>query len=198
MFGDAGGVFYGTYQFATQTGDAAAVVASPEFRPWAREFHDLSPGTEAFGNKWRVVATRDPKAFGEAQHAYVSRTHYEPVIRGVDGNTGYNLDNASDAVRNATWSVSVQHGAATRILTDAVRQTDKALPRNDPGYKAALIGNIYDRRTAHVTAVRDKAISNGKAKYAINLNIIIQKRYRRERVDALRMLSEEYSGQDVE
>lgn len=74
----------------------------------------------------------------------------------------------------------------------------QGLPRNDPGYEAALIGNIYDRRTAHVTALRDKAISNGKAKYAINLSIIIEKRYRRERIDALRMLAEEYSGQDVE
>ncbi|WP_373690550.1 LysM peptidoglycan-binding domain-containing protein [Sphingobium sp. DEHP117] len=189
--GDPGGVSYGAYQFATNTGDAAAFVASPEFRPWAREFDNLRPGTEAFGNRWRAVAERDPDAFREAQHAYVQRTHYDPVVNRVDRDTGYNLDNASDAVRNATWSVSVQHGAAARILGDAVRRTDQALPRTDPSYEAMLIDNIYDRRTEYVTAVRDRAVSEGRTADARNLTRVINIRYPRERADALRMLDVE-------
>jgi LysM repeat protein len=186
--GDPGGVSYGAYQFATNTGDAAALVASPEFRPWAREFENLTPGTEAFGNQWRAVAARDPNAFGEAQHAYVERTHYDPVVNRVDSDTGYNLDNASAAVRNATWSVSVQHSAAARILSDAVRRTDQALPRTDPGYEATLIDNIYDRRTEYVTALRDRAISQNRTADARTFNNIINNRYPQERAAAQDML----------
>lgn len=186
--GDPGGVSYGAYQFATNTGDAAAFVASPEFRPWAREFDNLRPGTEAFGNRWRAVAERDADAFREAQHAYVERTHYDPVVNRVDRDTGYNLDNASDAVRNATWSVSVQHGAAARILGDAVRRTDQALPRTDPGYEAMLIDNIYDRRTEYVTTLRDRAIAQNRTGDARTFNNIINNRYPQERAAAQDML----------
>lgn len=189
---DPGGISYGTYQFATRTGDAAAFVASPEFRPWAREFENLTPGTEAFANQWRSVAARDPGAFEEAQHAYVERTHYDPVVNRVDSNTGYNLDNASDAVRNATWSVSVQHGAAARILSDAVRRTDQALARTDAGYEASLINNIYDRRTEYVTAVRNRAVADHRINDARGLTRVINIRYPRERADALRMLDLEH------
>lgn len=185
---DPGGVSYGAYQFATNTGDAAAFVASPEFGPWAREFEKLTPGTEAFANQWRAVAARDPGALEEAQHAYVERTHYDPVVNRVDSNTGYNLDNASDAVRNATWSVSVQHGAAARILSDAVRRTDQNLPRTDPGYEAILIDNIYDRRTEYVTTLRDRAIAKNRIEDARTFNNIINNRYPQERASAQDML----------
>lgn len=191
--GDPGGVSYGAYQFATNTGDAAAFVASAEFRPWAREFENLTPGTEAFGNQWRAVAARDPSAFGEAQHAYVERTHYDPVVNRVDSNTGYNLDNASDAVRNAAWSVSVQHGAAERILSDALRRTDQALPRTDAGYEAALIDNVYDRRTEYVTALRDRAISQNRTADARTFNNIINNRYPQERAAAQDMLRTQHA-----
>ncbi|HKU65439.1 MAG TPA: hypothetical protein VJQ06_10300 [Rhizomicrobium sp.] len=185
---DPGGISYGTYQFATNTRDAAAFVASPEFRPWAREFENLTPATAAFGNQWQAVAARDPDAFQQAQHAYIRRTHYDPVASQVNRDTGYDLDNASDAVRDAAWSASVQHSAAARILIDALRRTDQALPRTDPNYESRLIDNIYDRRTEYVTGVRNRAIAENRVGDAETLNSVINNRYPRERADAQSML----------
>lgn len=185
---DRGGISYGTYQLATKTGDAAAFVASPEFRPWAREFENLTPATAAFGNQWQAVAARDPDAFQQAQHAYIRRTHYDPVISQVNRDTGYDLDNASDAVRDAAWSVSVQHRTAAVILTDALRRTDQALPRTDPNYESRLIDSIYDRRTELVTGVRNKAMAENRVGDAEHLNNVINNRYPQERADAQNML----------
>jgi hypothetical protein len=181
---DRGGVSYGTYQLATNTGDAAAFVASPEFRPWARDFEHLTPATAAFGNQWQAVAARDPDTFQQAQHAYIRRTHYDPVVSQVNRNIGYDLDNASDAVRDAAWSTSVQHGTAARILTDALRRTDQALPRTDPNYESRLIDNIYDRRTELATQLRNGAIANNMVGRAREYNNVINNRYPQERADA--------------
>jgi LysM repeat protein len=159
---DRGGISYGIYQLASKTGSVAAAVASPEFRPWARDFANLKPGTVAFGNQWKAVAARDPAAFRQAQHAYIQRSHYMPVVNNVARSTGYNLDHASDAVRNVSFSVSVQHVGAVKILAEAVQRTDRLLPRTDPHFEALLIDKIYDRRTEYVTALRNKALANGK------------------------------------
>ncbi len=189
--GDPGGVSYGVYQFATNTGTAAAFVASPEFGPWAAEFENLRPGTAEFDARWRAVAARDPETFGNAQHAYMRRTHYDPAVSRVDRNTGYDLNTATMAVREATWSVATQHGRAATLLADAVERTDRALPRTDPNYEARLIDNIYDRRTEYVANLRDRAMRQGRAGEARTLNNVINRRYREERAEAHRLLNEQ-------
>jgi hypothetical protein len=186
--GDPGGISYGTYQFATNTGDAAAFVASPEFEPWVRDFEQLTPATAAFGEQWQAVAARDPGAFRQAQHAYIRRTHYDPVVSQIQQSSGYNIDDASDAVRDAAWSASVQHRAAARLLTDALRRTDQTLPRTDANYESRLIDNIYDRRAEYVTEIRNRALANNGLEEAHNLNNVIQNRYPQERADAQNML----------
>lgn len=186
--GDPGGVSYGSYQLSSNAGTATAFVASPEFRPWAAEFRSLEPGTSAFSAKWRAVAARDPEAFLDAQRDFIRRTHYDPAVAKVARMTGYDLNSASDAVREVTFSVSVQHGGATTILADAVKRTDQKLKRSDPGYERALIDKIYDRRTEYMTALRDQYMARGLTKEARTLNNAIVNRYPRERADAQRML----------
>ncbi|WP_221792509.1 LysM peptidoglycan-binding domain-containing protein [Aquisediminimonas sediminicola] len=186
--GDPGGISYGIYQLATKTGSAAAAVASPEFRPWARDFANLQPGTVAFGNQWKAVAARDPSAFRQAQDTYIQRTHYMPVVNHVARSTGYSLDHASEAVRNVAFSVSVQHVGAVKILTEAVQRTDQLLPRTDPHFEALLIDKIYDRRTEYVAALRNNAIAKGKKCEAQTFSDVITIRYPQERSAAQKML----------
>lgn len=190
--GDAGGVSYGRYQLATNTGDAAAFIASDAAEPWARDFKGLTPGTAAFTERWKAVARRDAQAFGAAQHAYVQESHYAPVVRRVEQATSYDLDGASDAVRNVTWSIAVQHGHAADILADAVRQTDRTVARSDPRYEEALIDNAYARRAKHVRRVAERQRAAGKRAQASQSADILKKRYPQEHADALDMLRKEH------
>lgn len=172
---DPGGVSYGSYQLSTKAGTLTAFLAGPEFKPWAE--------------LWLAEAARDPDVFRDAQRAFILRTHYEPAVMKVARSTGFNLDKASNAVREAAFSVSVQHGGAATILGDAVRRTDKRLKRSDPRYERALIINIYDRRIEYVTILRDRAKAQGRSGAArMHSNDIIG-RYPEERSEALRLLS---------
>jgi hypothetical protein len=189
--GDAGGVSYGSYQLATNTGDAAAFMASDAAKPWARDFKGLVPGTAAFTERWKGVARRDAQAFGAAQHAYVQESHYAPVVRRVEQATSYDLDGASDAVRNVTWSIAVQHGHAANILADAVRQTDRTVARSNPRYEEALINNAYAGRSAYVRHLRERQLAIGKRDQASQSADILKNRYPQELADALDMLRKE-------
>jgi hypothetical protein len=106
---DPGGVSYGLYQLASKTGTVAAFMAAEGVR-WSRDFLDKAPGSAPFSAAWAAVAARDPVAFGEAQHAFIERSHYRPAIAAVKARTGLDLDRRADAVRDACWSCSVQHG----------------------------------------------------------------------------------------
>jgi hypothetical protein len=182
--GDPGGVSYGTYQLASRTGTAARFVAA-EGAPWARSFGAAQPGSAAFSRVWRELAEREPEAFEAAQHAFIERSHYRPAVAAVLAATGLDLDSRHDAVRDATWSVSVQHGRAARILSAAVAQADAQMAR-DAGldYDRALIGTIYAERTAYVLGVAGRS---GEAA-ARMLRSITRNRYPAELKSALAML----------
>jgi hypothetical protein len=92
-----------------------------EGAPWRAQFGKALAGTDAFTKVWKTIAGKEPAAFGEAQHAFIERTHYRPAVAQVLGNARFNLDQRCDAVRDACWSVAVQHGRAGDILTRAVR-----------------------------------------------------------------------------
>jgi len=205
--GDRGGVSYGNHQLATNTGTLREFLASPEAGPWAREFQGLRPGTAPFSAKWKEVAAREPKAFGDAQDAYVSRTHYDVAARKIEAATGYDLGKASGALRQVIYSTAVQHGATggPRVIAEAMRRTDTKLRRTDPSYEPLLIGAIYDRRTEiyratseHYQWKAEQLIKAGRVgdaadarKRAQNARNVVNNRYPKERLDALRLLSAE-------
>jgi hypothetical protein len=77
------------------------------------------------------------------------------------------------------------------VLNEGIRRTDRAMQRDDPGYEARLIDNIYDSRTEYVGRVRDRALRNGHPGEARTLDNVIRNRYPRERRNAQSLLSEE-------
>lgn len=112
--GDHGGVSYGSYQLATNTGTAAAYIKQSRY---AQEFAGLKPGTPEFTAKWKAIAAREPDAFKADQHKFIERTHYAPVVRALK-QQGLDIEHASPALRDAAWSTAVQFGpglAATMI-----------------------------------------------------------------------------------
>jgi hypothetical protein len=180
---DPGGVSYGLYQLATRTGTAAEFVGAEGAR-WAGDFAGKRPGTPAFTAAWQAVAARDGAAFGAAQHAFIERTHYRPAVAGVLRQTGLDLDARADAVRDACWSVAVQHGAAVTILCRAVRAADSGQPRGDPHYDRALVEAIYVARSDYVRKVAASA-APGDRQTLLN---VVAKRYPAELAAALAML----------
>lgn len=182
---DPGGVSYGTYQLASKTGTVAAFVAN-EGKRWAKEFEGRSPGTAGFNTAWEGIARREPDAFNQAQHAFIKRTHYEPVVRMVATITGLDLDKRHMAIRDAAWSCAVQHGKASDILSAAVRAADKQTKRDALGYDAILLDCIYAERSSYVLRIAASA-SPGEGQ---TLRSIVANRYPDELKRARAMMGE--------
>lgn len=182
---DPGGVSYGIYQLSSNAGTLRSFMGNEGAR-WAGEL-SAAPGSRAFSDAWRAIAAREPEAFRAAQHSFIQRTHYEPAVAAVAGSTGLDLNARHDAVRDATWSVSVQHAGAAIILNRAVAATDAQLARTDPGYDRALINNIYAARTDYVLNVARTSTSLTAGERA-QLVDVTRNRYPAELAQALAML----------
>ncbi|MCB2072989.1 MAG: hypothetical protein H6917_16135 [Novosphingobium sp.] len=183
--GDPGGVSYGIYQLSSRAGTAAAFVAAEGAR-WRDDFAGAAAGSDAFTRAWKAIAARDPEDFADAQHAFIERTHYRPAVSAVLRRTGLDLDGRHPAVRDATWSVAVQHGGAAGILAGAVDGADAVLPRENDGFDRCLVEAIYARRTDYV--LRLAARSRGGARRT--LENVARNRYPAELAAALAMFED--------
>lgn len=175
--GDPGGVSYGAYQLTSSAagGRQVQVFLRNDGSRWAGAFGQTNPERRGgeFGRIWQAVADREPAAFFNAQHAYIERTHYTPVVNYVRENAAFDITARSRAVQNVVWSMSVQHGRAARLVARGVRQLDARRFESDVEYDRALINTLYDIRTEYVRTIGLSGLSG---------------RYTRERRDALRQL----------
>lgn len=173
--GDPGGKSYGAYQLASRTGTLQEFLRAEGSR-WANEFRGMDPTRPgAFEAKWREIAAREPEAFFNAQHDFIQRTKYDRVVATVLARTGVDINTLPPAVRDAVWSMSVQHGRAAQLVTDSIRsvQRDGQL---DNG--RAIINRLYDDRTAYVNRIELPAATRSS----------LIDRYVAERSQALSML----------
>ena len=180
--GDPGGVSYGLYQLASKTGTAAAFLRSEGAR-WAAEL-SATPGSPAFSTAWKAIATRDGTAFADAQHAFIARSHYRPVVAAVLKTTGHDLDARPDGLRDAVWSAAVQHGRAAPLLIAAIADADTSAPRGSPGHDRATVEAAYRQRSAYVRSIADRSTSAVRR----TLMNVVEKRYPAECKAALAML----------
>lgn len=178
--GDPGGVSYGIYQLASKTGSVDSFVSQEGLR-WSAEFGGHRPGTAKFSSEWKTIARREPESFCEAQHRFVERTHYRPAVEQVKIAKGLDLDSRHRAVREAVWSVAVQHGGAARILMDAVDRADVGADRGDPDYDLKLVKAIYEVRTHYVERIAQRL--RGAARRM--LDAVARKRYPAELKEVL-------------
>ena len=184
---DPGGVSYGVYQFASKA-RTCAVFCKAEGAPWAADWGAHAPGSEPFSAAWRAVAARENAAFRKAQHAFIVRTHYRPVVTAVAARKGLDLDSRSNAVRDVVWSCAVQHQGAANILIDAIDTVDQATDRRDPAYDRTLVEAIYARRIAYVLGVAaNPKLKPGERNQLIS---ITERRYPQERSRALAALDD--------
>lgn len=173
--GDPGGKSYGAYQLASQTGTLNQFLRAEGAR-WAPDFRGMDPTVAGrFEAKWREIATREPEAFFNAQHDFIQRTKYDRVVEAVKENTGVDLNAMPAAVRDAVWSMGVQHGRAVQIITGSIN-TLKA--NGQLGDGRAVINRLYDDRVAYVNRIDLPSATRAS----------LIERYVNERAQALNML----------
>lgn len=175
---DPGGVSYGLYQLASKVGTLADFLQHEGDRWRAELTRGGALGSAGFSRAWQAIAAREPEPFTRAQHDYIERTHYRPAVDGVRKQTGVDLDARHPAIRDAVWSVGVQHGGAVRILVDAIGEAGKT---DDD---ETLLRAIYRRRSDYVRAVANRNKGTTRA----SLLSIVENRYPAELRAALAML----------
>jgi LysM repeat protein len=185
--GDAGGVSYGSYQMTSKPkgGTVARFLVDPAF-PWLARFAGLMPGRPEFTAAWKALATERPDAFFEAQHGFIKRTHFDPLVRRIAAEDGLEITLRSPAVQDAVWSTAVQHGPYTPVVHRAILAAGGAntLRPVDRAHDRRLIIAIY--------AERGRRSAAGNLVYFSRNSETVQKgvarRFRDEERDALAML----------
>jgi hypothetical protein len=112
--GDKGGVSYGEHQLSTKTGMMSAYLKSEEGKQFAHHFQGMRPGSRPFNEAYKRVAVSDPEAFAKSQHEYIKKTLYDPLEQHAK-KLGFNTEHP--AMKEALFSMGVQHGGAKRIVS---------------------------------------------------------------------------------
>lgn len=121
--GDYGGVSYGTHQLSSKTGTVQNFLQGN--KTYGDQFTGLLAGSQAFNDKWEDIAKQD-KDFGSAQHDYIKTTHYDKQVQKLLNNN-IDLSDRSSAVQEALFSTSVQFGANTNVVKNAVGQNSSEM-----------------------------------------------------------------------
>ena len=122
-YGDAGGVSYGCYQLATNTGSVHSFVRylNEIGHSYGQALGQYEPGSDEFSAEWQSIASIDPGGFAQLQHDYIQYAYYEPAIEALRG-AGFNIENHSEAMQDVIWSRAVQYGTGNivEMFEDAV------------------------------------------------------------------------------
>ena len=187
--GDHGGVSYGCYQMTSRPngGTVSRFVRDQSF-PFVDRFAGLTPGTPAFSDAWRTLAAERPEEFRTAQHDFIRRTHFDPLIRRLRESTGLEVLARSPALQDCLWSTAVQHGPDTdiplRICKD-IQTVGAPKPDDAERYDEEFIRRIY--------AERGRRNAEGKLAHFPSSSADVQagvaQRFDQELQSALRMLS---------
>ena len=184
--GDPGGVSYGAYQFASNTGSVHSFVSwlAGKYPDFHQRLAPHQPGSAGFSNAWRALAAEQPDRFLKAQHDRIATAFYEPVRDRLNDTLGMGLQGRSKALNEVVWSVAVQHGQG-----GAVSLFHNALAGRNPAQMsdADVIRALY--------AERGRTNANGTLVYFSGSSWDVQQgvanRFRNEQADALRMLASE-------
>jgi LysM repeat protein len=184
--GDAGGVSYGSYQMTSKPrgGTVARFVGDVAFA-WQARFAGVNPGSAEFSARWKALATEAPDAFFDAQHAFIKRTHFDPLVRKIAAEDGVDVTLRSPALQDVIWSTAVQHGPNTPVVHRAIQKLGGGVPQPAGRERDRhLIMAIYAERGRRSEAGNlvyfarnSKAVQDGVAR-----------RFRDEERDALGML----------
>jgi len=183
--GDPGGASYGSYQMTSKPapGTVGRFVSQPDF-PFRSSFTNLAPGSAPFTAAWKELATSQRDAFQDSQHAFIKRTHYDPLVAKIKAEDQVDINTRSFTLQDVIWSTSVQHGPGSSIPHVALQAVTVA--RDDPDFDKSFIVAIYAERGRKNNGV---LVHFSKSSPAVQQGVA--NRFRDELRDALKMLADE-------
>lgn len=178
-FNDPGGKSYGIYQLASKTDTLKNFIGFFKIKT-AHYFDNTLTGyfdtvviaSIEFDEKWRWLAKQFPIAFANIQHDFIAATHYDPLIKFFT-DRNISADTISPALKEALWSLGVQHGKALMILENCYAEFNNVLDER------SFIETLYKHRTKyvhHLTTLNE------------TMKINICKRYEKECAEIIAML----------
>ena len=187
--GDAGGASYGSYQMTSKPngGTVARFVKQPDF-PFAARFAGLTPGSPQFTAVWKQLAQTNLDEFQAAQHDFIKKTHFDPLVKKIMDEDGVNVLTRSNALQDVIWSTAVQHGPGSNVPHAALANI-RTRP-GDPSFDSDFIKAIYAERGR-------KNPDGSLARFSRNSPKVQQgvaQRFSDEQRDALAMLAKEQGG----
>ena len=127
---NAGGPSYGAYQISTNTGTMKKYLdflqQNPVYRNFARTLNDAGGEHSAklkkqsFVNAWVELSKND--VFNESQHNFIVDTHLKPLINAIKEKEILRLNERHPVVKDVLYSMSVQHGKASKIVNDTLEK----------------------------------------------------------------------------
>lgn len=139
--GDPGGKSYGTYQLSIAAGTLKRYVEQSEFKDY---FRGIPFGSKDFDYQWMTIADMDEQEFRADQHDFIKRTHFLPANRYAK-NQGFSVN--VNAVAEAIFSISVQHGGYKRVINLARRLKEGKDPE-------AQVKALYKARRQYVNSLK--------------------------------------------
>lgn len=180
-YGDAGGVSYGAYQFASNMGVVDNFVQwlltkCPEY---GKLFIGKYVNSEDFKSTWKYLAQTDYDFFFTLQHDYVKELYYDRAVQKLKDEIGFDITARSNTLNDVLWSRSVQYHPKwmPELFTDAAELIGKSV---EECTDEELIYNIYE------VNLTDMSWTSGSP----SLRPGLFNRFRNEREDALNMLKE--------
>ena len=173
-----GGYSYGTYQIATKTGTFKSYMSYIQTR-YPAIYQPLNAaggnsaataGTPEFMSAWRSLASNPD--FAVSQHNFIQATHFDILARKIQQETGLDVCSRSNGLQDVVWSVAVQHGPASSIVTRAIKSVGVSASDKD------IVNAIYDDRSR---------VEVHFARSTENVRASVKARFDRERKVALSM-----------
>lgn len=193
--GDLGGISYGSYQLASETGSVDAFLGwglrqGGFYTDYARALQSSgSINSDAFINKWKEIGNIDPQGFKAMQHDYIKHAYYDPAVEMLKRSM-FDIDKHSDTLKDVLWSRAVQYGP--KYGTDLFIEALPFIPGYTDEWNLSYIDHIrfdYDLIAGIYRAnSTDEWIS---PRLAPDVYEGVYARMRNEKRDALTMLVDE-------
>ena len=141
--GDAGGVSYGTYQFASNGGGLKAFWD----KYYASQYPNVTPGaSQSFKDAWLDAVNADPTGFANNEHQYIFDNYYKVFTSKSSNTSKINPDRHSRAAQEIAWSTAIQYGPNDPVWANAINHYGL----NSNTSPADLINAVQDFKVASV------------------------------------------------
>lgn len=178
-YDSTGGKSYGKYQISTQRGTMQRFLARAKTRsPDIYEKLESAGGNKAalegdkkFQDAW-IECAKNPE-FGKLEQDVMREINYQPQVDKVRQDIGLDVNQRSSTLRDIVWSISIQHGPTSRVITNALNNKDIENMSDEQ-----IIDTIYKERSLYIKKEGEMVpkyfINNTKREQASSIKRVLQ------------------------